>query len=65
MTEHPVPDSPKPRHVVPGSASTITPRFASAEAADLWEEAGRPALGTPSGKTGHTVADVKAATEED
>lgn len=41
------------------------PTFASKGAADLWEASGRPALGEPSGKTGYTVADVEAATEED
>lgn len=41
------------------------PKFASRAAADLWDNEGRPALGEPSGQTGYTVADVRAATEED
>lgn len=42
-----------------------TPDFASDEAAEAWIAAGRPLLeGGPSGKTGYTVADVRAAAEE-
>lgn len=41
-----------------------SPTFASDEAAELWNESGQPELGKASGKTGYTVADVRAASEE-
>lgn len=47
-----------------GMDVTATPDFASDEAAELWHELGQPDLDEPSGKTGYTVADVKAAAEE-
>lgn len=49
----------------PPDTTDIVPDFASDEAAELWHSAGRPVLGAQSGKTGYTVADVRAATEED
>lgn len=60
----------KPRETVgpPRSAGFYTddesPLFASDAAAELWRELGRPVLAEPTGKTGYTVADVKAAAEE-
>lgn len=40
----------------------VVPDFASDEAAELWHAEGRPMLaGPPSGATGYTVADVRAA----
>jgi hypothetical protein len=43
-------------------APALSPDFASDEAAELWIANQRPALPpSPGGKTGYTVADVRAA----
>lgn len=60
----------KPREVLgpgrdAGYGGQTTPDFASNEAAELWHESGKPELGEPSGKNGYTVADVKAAAQEE
>ena len=40
--------------------------FASDDAAELWQAEGRPVLGAkPSGKTGYTTADVRAALKKE
>lgn len=68
-------DVPAAKHIDDGAQPRTTPMgiepgdaydFASDEAAEAWIAAGQPQLAPkPSGKTGYTVADVKAATEEE
>jgi len=46
-------------------ATVPSPDFASDDAAELWINSGSPAMSAPpSGKTGYTVADVRAALKE-